>query len=400
MAKVALWAGLIAASIACAQEPIQKAETAFRSGDIKRAATLAQDVLAGNPNSVEAHMLLGIIGSQNAAWVSAVENFESVIRLTPSSPQGYFYLGQAYLYQQKWEQAAKQFVLALDRNYPDRERISVELAFAENEAGQPQKALQTLNSIPPPRAGPLAAQFYAVSAFAQGTLHQPSLAVEAMQRAVEIDGFNPQYWEFVISTRLNMSQPNVAVADAINAQKLFPDEQEIQYLFGLAGYYMNDPSLVRIALRNLGDANPGSPVEVILRGMVHRLEGNGDQAMQEFVEASRRGVKDAHVLLALVLKEKGDLTGAERELRDAERFSPGNGQVEFELGKILLGRGENVQAIAYLQKAAQYMPSNAAVQYELARLYGRLGNKQKSDECLRKFKQLRQTDPTASGPPQ
>src|SRR5579863_2086562 len=204
MAKVILCVGLIAASLAGAQEPIQEAETAFRSGDVKRAAALAQDVLANDPNSVQAHLLLGIIASQNVAWVSAIRNFEAVIRLAPSNPHGYFYLGQAYLYQQKWDQAAKNFVLALERRYPDNQRIVIELAFAENEAGQPRKALQTLASIQAP-SGPLAAQFYAVIAFAQGKLHEPSLAMEAMQRAVEIDAVNPEYREFIISTRLNMN---------------------------------------------------------------------------------------------------------------------------------------------------------------------------------------------------
>ena len=399
MAKIVL-VGWMAALLAAPPDSIRDAEMAFRSGDVQRAEGLAQEVLAGNPESVEAHILLGIIASQNAAWPSAIQNFESVIRVAPSNPQGYFYLGQVYLYQQKWEQAAKQFALALERNYPDRDRISIELAFAENEAGQPRKALQILTSIQPPRSGPLAAQYHAVSAFAHGNLHEPSQAVEAMQRAIEIDALNPQYWDFVISTLLNMSQPGLALANALDAQKRFPDQQEIQYLFGLAGYYMNNPSLVRIALRNLVDADPGSALEVILRGMVHRLEGNGDQATEEFVEASRRGVKGAHVLLALVLKEKGDLPGAERELRDAERFSLGNGQVELELGKILMARGENSQAVLRLQKAAQYMPANAGVQYELSGLYRRLGNRQKSEECLRKFKQLRQADPVASGSPE
>jgi len=400
MAKVVLCLGLIAASVARGQEPMQEAEAAFRSGDVKRAATLARDVLANNPNSVEAHMLLGIIASQNATWVSAIQNFEAMIRLTPSNPQGYFYLGQAYLYQQKWDQAAKNFVLALERSYPDRGRINVELAFAENEAGQPRKALQTLANIPAPSAGPLAAQYYAVSAFARGNLHEPSLAIEAMQRAIEIDALNPQYWEFIISTHLNMNQPSLALAEAINAQKCFPDQQEIQYLFGLAGYYMNNPSLVRVALQNLSDTNPGSAQQVVLLGMVHRLEGKGDQATSEFLEASRRGVTGAHLLLGLIFKEKGDLAGAERELLEAERANPASGQVALELGKILLGRGETSEAALRLQRAERYMPTNAAVQYELARLYNRLGQKQKSEECLQKFKQLRQTDPTFAAPRQ
>src|SRR5579872_881150 len=240
MGKIGVCLALAALSCVRAQNSTQDAEAAFRAGDLNRAAILAGQVLAVDPDSVQAHILLGVIASETRDWSTATGNFEAVIHLAPLNPHGYFYLGQAKLYQQKWAEAAKYFALALQRNYPDRERLIVELAFAENEAGQPREALDRLLKIQVPHTGPLAAQYFAVTAFARNNLNQPLEAILAMRRAKEVDDLNPQYREFLVSTLLNTCQPGLALAEAIDAQKRFPDQREVQFLFGLAAYNMSN----------------------------------------------------------------------------------------------------------------------------------------------------------------
>jgi tetratricopeptide (TPR) repeat protein len=274
----------------------------------------------------------------------------------------------------------------------DRERAIIQLAFTENEAGRPRQALDMLQKIQPPQAGPYAAEYYAVTAYARGDLNQPREAVEAMERAIEFDPLNPRYRVFMISILLNINQPGLALGEAIDAQKRFPDHLEIQYLFGLAGYNMKNLVMTRIALRNLSEADPAGAQRMLLAGMVDRLEGKSERATREFLEAARRGVVGSHLVLGLVLKENGDLAGAERELREAERAYPRNGQLELELGKLLLARGETAQAAVRLENAERYIPGAPAVHYELARLYSRLGQKQRADEHMKKFKELRKQD--------
>jgi len=392
MGKVEACVMLIAAWLSPPQDSIQDAEAAFRSGDLNRAGILAKRVLVADPSSVPARIVLGAIASQNGDWAAATQNFEAVVRLSPSNPQGYFYLGQVNLYQQKWAQAAKYFASALERNYPDRERLIIQLAFAENEAGRARQALDRLLKIQPPQTGPLAAQYFAVTAYARGDLNQPLKAIQDMERAIEMDAFDPQYRVFMISILLNTDKRGWALAEAIDAQKHFPDHQEIQFLFGLASYNMKNLGMTRIALRNLSDADPASAQRILLQGMVHRLEGRGDQSTQEFLEAAQRGVVGSHLLLGLVLKENGDLAGAERELREAERLYPRNGQLELELGKLLMARGETSQAALRLKNAEQCMPTTPAVYYELARLYARLGQKERSDQYLKRFQELRKQE--------
>src|SRR5206468_425506 len=141
----------------------------------------------------------------------------------PSNPHGYFYLGQARLYQQQWEQAAQYFAKALQNNYPDRERLAIEMATAQNESGRPQQALDILRDTALPAEPALAAQYYAVSAFTHDRLNQFGAAIEAMRRALDLDASNAQYWEFLISALINVDQWPPALAEAIRAQKRLPD---------------------------------------------------------------------------------------------------------------------------------------------------------------------------------
>src|SRR5262249_10291434 len=150
-------------------------------------------------------------------------------------PYGYFYLGQAQLYQRDWEAAIKFFTSALERQYPETGRLLVELALAQNEAGHPTEALATLGKTSPPDDQGLAAQSYGVTACARGRLNQLGPAIEAIRRALQFDDA-AHYWAFLIDALLRTDQAPQALAEAIRAQRKFPDQPEIQYLFALASY--------------------------------------------------------------------------------------------------------------------------------------------------------------------
>src|SRR5262249_50160674 len=150
-------------------------------------------------------------------------------------------------------------------------------------------------------------------------LNQPGPALPAMRRARDLDGSNPDYWEFLISTLISMDEPNGALAEAIRAQRTLPDHLVIQYLFALASYYVTQSPLTPLALRNLREADPSSARVLLVEGLLHRKQGRTEEATRAFTEAARRGVPDAHLLLGILHKEAGDYEAAEREYREAER---------------------------------------------------------------------------------
>ena len=366
---------------------LEEADAAFRDGNFERAATLARRVLARDAGAVHAHMILGIIAARNSDWAAATRYFQTVVRLDPADPHAYFYLGQARLSQQQWAAAMQYFSKALEREYPDRERLLVELSMAQNEAGHPQQALDTLRKIAVPAEEHLAAQYHSVTAFALDRLGHPGPAIDAIRRALQLDDTSPQSWTLLIGLLLQSDQAPQALAEAIRAQRKFPDHPDVQFLFALASYHVSESPLSGLALRNLREADPESPRVLLAEGLLFRKQARNHEAAEAFRRAAGRGVPDAHLLLGIVYKENGDYAAAEREYREAERITPNHGQVLLELGKLLLNRGELEEARRRLEKAAVLTPDAPGLHYQLGLLYRRLGDTEKAEQHFRLAKQ-------------
>ncbi|MFN7919510.1 MAG: tetratricopeptide repeat protein [Bryobacteraceae bacterium] len=367
---------------------IEQADQAFRNGEIDRAEKLAQQAAAREPGSPHAHMILGVIAATRAQWAPAVQHFQTVTRLVPADPHAYFYLGQARLNQKQWQAAVDLFTRALNLKYPERERLLIELAFAENEAGRPAAALKRLEGVEPPAEGPMAAQYHAVKAFAGLRMGKSAEAIEAMAKARDLDPDNEQYQEFLISTLIGVDQTARALAEAIRAQSKFPDSPEIQFLFGLASYYVPESPLGAVALRNVREAEPTGARALLAQGLLDRKAGKMDEAVRAFEGAASKGLPDSHLLLAIVYREKGDMAGAEREFALAERANPQNGQVALEAGKLALTRGDLAGALKRLTLAADRMPQSSAAHYQLGLALRRAGKAAEAEEHLTRSREL------------
>ncbi|MEZ5399387.1 MAG: tetratricopeptide repeat protein [Bryobacteraceae bacterium] len=360
---------------------IEQADEAFRAGDFEHAGTLAREALRRDPSAVHAHMILGVVAARSEDWAASDRHFRNVIRLQPSNAFGYFYLGQARLYQKQWLPAIQSFRRARARSYPDTDRLRVELALALNEHGQPKEALNELQGDPP-QDQHLAAQFYAVTAFARDRLGQTATAIESARQALAVDDTNPLVWDFVIEALIRSDEAPAALAAAIRAQKKFPDRGDTQYLFALASHHVVESPLSKLALRNLEEAEPGSARVALAEGLALRKQGRTEEALAAFENAARRGAPDAHLLLGILRKEGGDYAAAERELRAATRQNPRNGQAFLELGKLLFSRGDLPGARLRLETAEGLMPEASTVHYQLGLLYRRLGLTGKAAEQL------------------
>jgi tetratricopeptide (TPR) repeat protein len=379
--------GIAVSLIAQTGSLLERADDAFRQGDLDRAATLARQALTREPGAVHGHMILGVVAAQKNQWEASNRHFETIIRLEPSNPYGYFYLGQAKLYQEQWDKAINYFTKALSLQYPDTGSLMIEMATAQNGAGHAELAMASLSGIEAPEDERLAGQYHAVTAFAQSKLNHPGEAIEAMRRALQIDDSSAHYWDFLIGELIKTDQNPQALAEAIRAQKKFPDQPDIQFKFALASYYVSESPLSGLALRNLREADPDSPRALLAEGLLYRKQGKTEQATSAFRQAAKRGAPDAHLLLGIVYRENGEYDAAGREYREAERLNPQNGQVMLEMGKLFVSQGELEQARIRLEKAAQYMPDAPAVHYQLGLLYRRLGQLEKAQHHLQLSKQ-------------
>ncbi len=365
---------------------LEQADEAFRAGELEKAETLARQVVARDPSAVHGHMILGVLAAQKNQWEVSNGHFLTILRLEPTNPFGYFYLGQAKLYQQQWAQAVTYLTKAMERNYPDRERLVVELSMAQNEAGNPLQALRTLALIEPPAGARQGAQYFGVTAFAQGKLGHMPEAVESVRRAIQLDDANVNYWDFLVDFLIKTDQAPQALAEAIRAQRKFPDHADTQFLFALASHHVVESPLSKLALRNLREAAPNDARVPLAEGLLYRKQGKTEEAIAAFQRAALQGAADAHLLLGIVYKETGDYIAAEREYREAERRNPASAQLMLELGKLYFARGELELARQRLEKAVELAPDAPTAHYQLGLLYRRLGQTEKAQEHLGKSK--------------
>lgn len=380
--------GLLAMGLAQPPDLLEKADQAFREGDLERAATLARQVLAANPAAIHAHMIAGVVAAQKNQWEISDRHFNAVVRLDPANPHGYFYLGQAKLYQQKWQLAIQYFRRAMEHQYPDRERLLIEMALAQTETGRAKEAIENLSKVSQPSDTHLAAQYHAVTAFARAALGESGVAIEAIRRALELDDSIPHSWEFLIGELIKMDLAPQALAEAIRAQRKFPDHADILYLFALANYHVNESPLSHAAVRNLRDVAPTDPRVLLAQGLLLRKEGKSEEATAAFQQAVQRGVQDAHLLLGIVYRENGNDQAAITELRVAEKLNPRSSQTALELGRLLLGQGQLEEARTRLEKAVIGLPENPTVHYQLGMLYRKLQQPEKAEAHLKKSKEL------------
>jgi tetratricopeptide (TPR) repeat protein len=225
-----------------------------------------------------------------------------------------------------------------------------------------------------------------VTAFAQGKLGRLSEATENVRRAIQLDDSNVHYWDFLVDVLIKTDQAPQALAEAIRAQRKFPDHADTQFLFALANHHVVESPLSKLALRNLREAEPNDARVPLAEGLLYRKQGKTEEAIAAFQRAAQQGAADAHLLLGIVYKENGDYTAAEREYRDAERRNPSSAQLMLEFGKLYLARGELDLARQRLEKALDLEPDASTVHYQLGLLYRRLGQTEKAKEHLGKSK--------------
>jgi len=112
------------------------------------------------------------------------------------------------------------------------------------------------------------------------------------------------------------------------------------------------PSIL-VMLLDLGEKSAMTSVDALNRARYLLDQGRTGEARQVLAEAIANGLDGAPVrsLLGLVHHQLGDLSGCERELRQAVRLAPEDGAAEFALASICYRLGNEAEAEAATRRA-------------------------------------------------
>ncbi|HEY8185524.1 MAG TPA: tetratricopeptide repeat protein [Pyrinomonadaceae bacterium] len=131
---------------------LAEAVTAISEGQLSKATSLLNSVLAASPNDADALNLLGVVRAQEQKPVDAERLFRRALAASPSHVGAHINLGKLLLTTKRPEQAM-QILLAAHRLAPERAEINLNIATLSADRGDYQRALEYLRLVPSSEAG-------------------------------------------------------------------------------------------------------------------------------------------------------------------------------------------------------------------------------------------------------
>ncbi len=194
------------------------AELYARTGRIKDAVLEAQDILKRDGNNLDAHRLLGRIylrslgdmqsGTQSQEVLKlAIEQYEQIVRLDPKSVEDHLLLGRLYRLNNDLVKAENEFKTAV-KIQPDSEEAVTALSILYNEEGDTSRALEVLSAFP---EGARSAKLYSALGYTYEQNKSYKKAIEAYQKAVDLDHDNLDSIRGLAQNLMNDGQPDAAL---------------------------------------------------------------------------------------------------------------------------------------------------------------------------------------------
>lgn len=209
--KVVCWAGatalvtglLVSGCVVRPGEPTRKATEsyaqgviAYNDGNMPVAKSHLGAATQESPELIKARLLLGDLFRSEGNYRAALEEYETVVKLDPFSPGGYYRLGLAYQFLQRFLEARDAYVRALSLKEQDVDS-HMNLGLVYLALGDLAKAMEhsrRATELAP--ENPTALANYGV---VQDAVGDPVGAEKSLLKSLEISGDNP-------ATLLNLGQ--------------------------------------------------------------------------------------------------------------------------------------------------------------------------------------------------
>jgi len=266
------------------------------------------------------------------------------------------------------------------------------LTRAQIRTGNPTAALATADRAL--AAGASSADAHEAKGEALLAMGKSDEAAAELRKALELDPKMNQARVQLAYALLKGGKPTEAVAEARKASEADAKSGQAFAVLGLA--------IVAENKANWNDAisqaqngrflNERDPFVQVAVGRVFESNDSLDQASQAYKKAleSDPGYTPARAALLSVQVRKGDNEGALIEAQKLAAEMPQSGEIQLELGRLLLRKGDFTNALPALEKAAAAAPGSAETQALLGYAYQ---GTRKSAEALSAYKKATDLDP-------
>jgi predicted O-linked N-acetylglucosamine transferase (SPINDLY family) len=217
------------------------------------------------------------------------------------------------------------------------------------------------------------------------------MACRCLERATELDAFNPVYYSNLGEVYRAAGRRDDAVACCRHALTLRPNLPEAHGNLGVALEEQKDYEAALACYQEAARRQPDEADWHVNIGNVLRALDRRADAAASYREAIRLrpDCADAHHQLAIVLAERGDLKGAEAASQEALRCRPDYPKTYNNLGNTWKGQGRVEEAVRAFRHAIQLDPDNADFHANLADALNRLNKFPEAEESYQEALRLR-----------
>ena len=239
------------------------------------------------------------------------------------------------------------------------------------------------------------AAFHGLVGVAHARLGEPIPAIESLQKALQLDPQNENYY-LDLGQVMGENGAHGAAIDLLEwATSKYPNSARLQVGLGLAYLPAGRMKEARAAAQKAITLDPALETSYTTLAMV--LEDESD--WKPMLAISRRLQKlnpknylgwyyEGLALVALAGEESPDVARSARAFRRSTQLNPSFPLAYFQLGKLFLRKSDYPTAIAQLKRAVDLNPDYVEANFLLGQAFGKLGDQQRSREYLERHRKL------------
>ncbi len=326
-----------------------------RAGRLREAETIYRQILAADPNHLDAWHLLGLIACQVGKHQAGVECIQRALTLKPDWAPAHFNLGNAWKDQGKLDLAIACYQRALQLD-PDYAEAHNNLGLAWRDHGDLDQAVACYQQTIRLRPGFALAHNNLGNALALAG--KPDEAAACYQRALQLEPGYAEAHNNLGSVLKGQGKLDEAVACYQRALELEPGCAEVHN--NLGNVFMDEGKLDEAAAcyQRALRLKPDDADAINNLGNVFKDRGELDEAAACYQRALQRkpDYALAHYNLGLVCHDRGDLDEAVACYRQALRWDPAYAIAYNNLGNALKDQGNLGEAVASFRRAVELEP--------------------------------------------
>ena len=416
----------------------ETAAVQWQLGLMSSAEKNLQYVLARHPDDSGAILLLGLVKERNGDYTSAAEFLDSQFESVISQPDRTVALfnsvlrsGQrdkitklidalkVHVNDKLWASAivrctqiaamrgdlhtAQTLFAWIPDDDPGRPAAGVQLANLLYSRGEVSQAKEFLLQLA--QQGVMSADLQTLLGNCFESEHQPSLAMQAYQRAIELNPSRVDYYEAPISLLLDLGKNNDALALVNRALAIAPTDARPWLWKGQMDLRMHAYKDAMESYRHASKLDSSSADAILGIAAVYFVSGQNDAAIAEYKAGINRFPNDArlYVACAAMLLASPDSPKLQAEannlLQKAVKLAPQSAEAHYQLGQLALQQNQLKDAEAEFSLSLQSDPDRSKAHFALSVVYRRMG---RTEDATRQFaiyqdlKRAEESRPTAA----